>query len=39
MNVGTYQGETWYFTEQGVYDRQNLTMDICNKYGLACRSW
>ena len=39
MNVGTYQGETWYFTEQGVFDRQKLTMDICNKYGLACGRW
>lgn len=34
-----YNGETRYFFTNKASDKNNLTMDICNKYGLACGSW
>ena len=34
-----YNGETRYFFTNRASDKNSLTLDICNKYGLACGSW
>ena len=35
----TYQGETRYFFTNKATDTQKLTLEDCEKYGLACGSW
>ena len=35
----TYQGETRYFFTNKAADTQKLTLEDCEKYGLACGSW